>query len=85
MSKDRAIVLIEAVDWANYGGDTFLLPDDFKPMDGRVVGFLLDKNDDYISVAFEDFSDWEHDRVRIVQSIPLVCVKSIKYLEEKDV
>lgn len=70
------IVEIHAVDWAFYD-DCFTLPDDFPPIEVKIVGWLVEDTPDYVSVALEDYPKEKRQRIRHVLSIPRVCIKAI--------
>ena len=74
------IVEVIATDWAIYN-DKYTLPDTFDPMEIHVVGYLLEDTEEYVSLAFERMEETKPKAsVRVVISIPKVCVKSIREL-----
>lgn len=74
------IVEVIAADWAIYHGVQDL-PSTFDPVEIRIVGYLLEDTPEYISLAFEYLGDSKpRPEVRIVLSIPRICIKSMKEL-----
>ncbi len=70
------IIEITAVDWAMYE-ETYSLPDTFEPILVKVIGYLVEDTDNYVSVAFQDYNKDGRQRVRDVMSIPRPCIKTI--------
>ena len=82
--EDLKMVRVEAVDWATDPG-TYEVGDKFEAVTGIIVGHEVEKTEDHITIALEGFiySRSMHDSIRYCVSIPMVCVKSIEYLEVK--
>lgn len=79
--KQDYIVAVNWVDQSSYSGPVEM-PDVLQPAKGRSVGYYLEENKEWLSIASERF---ETDRIayRHIMTFPKVAIKSVEILSKK--
>lgn len=78
MDKDMEVVIVTANDWSMVH-DQVPKTHEFGPILGVVVGLLVEKTGEHITVAHQLFP--KDGELRVITSIPMSNVISVDYVE----